>query len=292
MRNIISVVIGFISCIIIFTTCFTLLFIDSNTLNGSTKRAPGNSKGFFDHISFIWNTQENKPEPPNHDNKTPKQKFSAEKAEPPTGKEASKIAETNTVSPNDIETSLVPSPSDSGKFYVVIKNKTGKIFKGIINLTDVQGLRETDKEIYVSLNPREAKFILGNGSVEKDIIRPSISGEYNESLKKYDASLDYTIVKTERVGSYGQGHGFYWIYTTANTEETYIAISKELKANYGGDYAISIFRFAPILINPTNNDSVVIFSKNDVLGFSRVAFYNADDTYSKYQEAERKIVNI
>ncbi|MGL6016334.1 MAG: hypothetical protein ACRCZU_09715 [Selenomonadaceae bacterium] len=81
-----------------------------------------------------------------------------------------------------------------------------------------------------------------------------------------------------------------YVYVEPNEkDDTYIAISKEIKSNYGE--IIIITDFSPVMINPDKNDARVVFARNKALKFSHVLFCD-DLTNTNYVETERKKVDI
>lgn len=178
-------------------------------------------------------------------------------------------------------------------YYVIISNIGSKIVYGSFKLSNIDTARETDKVGMLNLDPHEAKVIPGKGEVpdEAQIALSFQREEYdmpqqNKRELNIDPYLNYKIIEKKIT----DGGTILSVYVPPNeNDETYLAISKEIKENY--DSKLIIADFSPVMVNPEKNDVRVVFARNTVLGFSHVLFYS-DVTNTEYQENERKKVNI
>ena len=118
-----------------------------------------------------------------------------------------------------------------------------------------------------------------------------LDGSFSDDAFTIDSGLEYAIVKMDGAGGKG-GRTFLNIYVPPKqSDDTYLAISKELKENYGKKSTLLEARFAPVMIQPTKDDAIVIFTKNDQMKFSHVVFYS-DATNTNIVEMDRKKANI
>lgn len=150
----------------------------------------------------------------------------------------------------------------------------------------------SDCSAVLALNPHEVKIIPGKGNIPKaDQIKLSVKGDIAENTYNIDPSLKYTIVgKGGNHSDAKMNSVILYVYVEPNEkDDTYIAISKEIKSNYGE--IIIITDFSPVMINPDKNDARVVFARNKALKFSHVLFCD-DLTNTNYVETERKKVDI
>lgn len=189
----------------------------------------------------------------------------------------------------------VPSRFDkkaNAPFYVILQNKGNRHFDGSFELTNIQTPRASDRIGYAKLDPHEAKVIPGTGKAPADgKVDVKLDGMFFTDEFTHDSALDYVIVKTDAAGG-KSGRTFFNIYVPPKqSDDTYIAISKELKENYGKGSTLIEARFAPVMVQPTKDDAIVIFTKNDQMKFSHVIFYS-DTTNTNIVEMDRKKTNI
>ena len=182
--------------------------------------------------------------------------------------------------------------NNDAPYYIIIKNNGNKLFKGTFEVSGIETLRETDKVGALSLKPHEAKIIPGKGNIPNaDQVNLSVKGDTTGVAYNIDPSLKYTIVGHEGNDPDAHPDGiFLYVYVEPNEQDdTYIAISKEIKLNY--DRKAIVADFSPIMIKPDNYDSRVIFASNKTLKFSHVLFYD-DVTNTTVSDKERKKVDI
>lgn len=184
--------------------------------------------------------------------------------------------------------------SATASYYIVIKNNDDKRIKGSYTIKTGASV-STDKQTgYLDLLPREVEIITGTGTAPAPStkVEADFKLEYSSMAKKeIDNSLDYSIVNCDINNNSAQ----LWIYVPQNvSDEKYLAISKEIKRNYGVSRRLTIARFAPVMIKQNNNDTFVIFTNNNDLNFSQVLFYTTDRTNSvlNSDEHERAIIDI
>lgn len=178
-------------------------------------------------------------------------------------------------------------------YYVIISNVGSDIIYGSFKLSDVDTVRETDKVGMLNLDPHEVKVIAGKGELPNEAqINLSFQREESNMPQKskrefnIDPSLNYKIIEKKVT----DGGTLLSVYVAPNEkDETYLAISKEIKENYSSKLIIA--DFSPVMVNPEKNDVRVVFARNTVLGFSHVLFYS-DATNTEFQENERRKVNI
>lgn len=191
----------------------------------------------------------------------------------------------------------VPNKLDkraNAPFYIIIKNTANQYFEGTYKI-DNPGMKESDKVGYLKLLPHEAKLIPGMGTVPgKDIkIKNDIKGNFSTDKFENDSSLDYTIVKKDIFIDDKPEHTYLFVYIPPNVnDETYISISKELKANYSEKYLLTIVRYAPVFIDPNEYDTFAIYRRNNVMKFSQLLFYTTDSNNKILKDdVERRIIN-
>lgn len=179
------------------------------------------------------------------------------------------------------------------KYYVLVQNEGDKHFDGSFKIDNIQTKRETDKVGYLKLDPHEVKIIpcVGDMPNDKDIVL-TLDGDFTDYKYKIDSSLNYVIVnKTINNPNSKTGSSKLMIYVPPNeSDESYLAISREIKNNY--DTTLIIADFSPVMINPNKNDTRVTFAQNKVMRFSHILFYTTDTTNVHIQEAERRVVDI
>ena len=189
----------------------------------------------------------------------------------------------------------VPSSFDknaNAPFYVVLQNKGNHHFEGSFELSNLQTPRASDRMGYAKLDPHEVKVIPCAGTAPSDgKVDVKLDGSFSDDAFTIDSGLEYAIVKMDGAGGKG-GRTFLNIYVPPKqSDDTYLAISKELKENYGKKSTLLEARFAPVMIQPTKDDAIVIFTKNDQMKFSHVVFYS-DATNTNIVEMDRKKANI
>ena len=174
-------------------------------------------------------------------------------------------------------------------YYVVVKNNQNRHFEGSFRLSNIATSKETDKVGFAKLDPHEAVLIPCSGQVPDKSTNIGIESEGSFSGEEFihNTELTYTIVRQEVSGH----RNFVYIYTPPNMPDAnYIEICKEIKHNYQS-YKMLIARFAPVMVNPNNNDSIIVYTNNQFGHFSHAVFYD-DVSNSRIIEDERKVIDI
>lgn len=211
--------------------------------------------------------------------------------------------ETKPVAPANVRDEIVaeiyvPTQLDkraTAPFYVVLKNKSDKVYDGSFELEGVETEKASDKVGNLKLYPAETRIIAGVGNVPSDTstIKVKATGSF-EKGKKYsrNGELDYSIVKTEQRGVMT----ILYVYMPKGlSDDTYIACAKEIKSNMSHLNKIVVADIGPIAIDPAFEEVWIRMRTNKIIKKDDILFYTDetnDHIWNPQEYSERRILEF